>query len=148
MLRLPACHFVSHLLQHVSMTALIFLGFLIHVIQPAPVPILQQRFKSLFTHFQSVIPFPDLSLSPLPFLVHHFSSLLPHTQVHVSFASPSLLYWNVCAPKGGESGRDRYPISHSETPNYRRCEKLSTVQWGQDWCCLAFKTEAVSAQAI
>lgn len=75
---------MSHLLQHVPMTALILLGLLIQVIHPGPLSILQQRFKSSFTHFQSVIPFTALSLPPLQFLADHFSSTHPRIQVHVS----------------------------------------------------------------
>lgn len=73
---------MSHLLQHVPMTALILLGLLIQVIHPGPLSILQQRFKSSFT--QSVIPFTGLSLPPLQLLADHFSSMLPPIQVHVS----------------------------------------------------------------
>lgn len=110
MLWLPTCHFMSHLLQHLPMTALILLGFLFHVIWWATVPIFQQRFKFLFTHFQSIVPFAELFLSPLTSLADHFSSLFPHIQVHVSsaFASASFLYKNVCTPKRRESGRYRY----------------------------------------
>lgn len=151
MLWLPTCHFVSHLLQHVPMTAVILLGFLFHVIQqPAPVPILQQSFIFLFTHFQTVIPSTDLSLSPLTSLVDHFSSLFPHIQVHVSsaFASASFLYQNIMPQKGGNLEETGTLFIILKAQHYRRCEKLKTVQWGQNWCCLAFKTETVSADPI
>lgn len=150
MLWLSACHFVSHLVQQAPMTTLILLGFLFHVISPGSVPILQQRFKSLFTHFQTTIHFMDLSLPPVLFIVDCFSSLFSHTQVRficigiTQFSVLKCLY-----PKKRENLEETgilfviVEVEHS-----RRCEKLKTIQWGQKWCCLAFETETVSAEPI
>lgn len=152
MLWLSTCHFMSHLVQHVPMTALIILGLLFQVIHPGSLSILQKRFKSSRKYLNcslifSVLAFTGLSLPPLQFLVDHFSSVLPPIQVRVSawFLLPSV-YTKKSVPKEMKSGRCPFPTLWDQ--HYRRCEKMWTVHWAKNWSCLAFKTGAVSDEPI
>lgn len=101
-------------------------GPLFQVIHPGPLSILQKRFISSFTHFQSVISFKGLSLplsnskqtiSPLCFLPSKFMFEL---DFYGLVSIPGSL-----SPKRGNLEDALFPTLRDQ--HYRRCEKIKTV---------------------